>query len=279
MNDLDWIGQAHNKGLDDFRAQLRLANYPRNRMCSFIPTFLEEPSRVPESRRASVDRRGGTAGIGVAYNERVCSAKQRKRGKPNISSVAWTSAMQSPAATGSLTAIENAIDAATSPEDLASRLIPILEASASQPELERTVIATTVSVTQSSYEYWSANLEAMVEELRTPYEPCSSTAPSPQDAVGDCFGGGVDDVDFHGTSPKLLRIASSAGTPPCPPLGESMRAIGKADARGAFGGAFSGAFFGGFPGAIAGGLIGGAGSSIWAGLEKVGELLYCGYAK
>src|SRR5689334_10701117 len=44
-NDYDWVGVAHNRALDDFRAELRKPGILTRNICAFIEDFVAYPQR------------------------------------------------------------------------------------------------------------------------------------------------------------------------------------------------------------------------------------------
>lgn len=130
-NKHDWVGVAHNKAIDDFRKELRKPGRIARNLCDYL-----------------TQKRDAAAAARVALETSPLCPTRAKH-------AAWMP--QSSLATQLLSDIELAVDAASSADDLASRLNQVLDASAALSAGEQEAIAATVSVAQHSYEYWDAN--------------------------------------------------------------------------------------------------------------------------
>jgi hypothetical protein len=306
---MDWVGVAHNRALDAFRDELREPGVLSRNLCSYLLTFVTSDARVPAERAAaraalSAAARREVARKGLAATE-LCGRRPAWR-SAGIASHVWLTAFAPPrwpfapaairrrsqsgepsqAARDLYAQIEASIDAAASSYDLAAYLDPVLDAAAQLGAEEYATIAATVSVAQSSYEYWEVELPSYVDAVAAEYGACLEESQllgyTLTQAEYRCVNqGGTTDSDRAFQEPAewrrarprprlpLLMAVARPGFARVLPgavrqsvVGPGLRAIGKRDAYGAFTGAFAGAFSGGAQGAVLGGIIGGAGASI-----------------
>ncbi len=276
-NRYSWVGEAHNKAIDEFRARVRRPGFLSKNVCAYVEAFVAEPGRIPTERR--IESRGAPykAARDARVEASLCQSPGSLRRGARTGHASTGTGRQSTELSQMLAAAESAVDGASGPEDLAAGLLPILGATASLPEAERVVMEVTLSVAQSSYEYWYAELSSFSQEITTEYDACGSAGPDPIDG---CGGGGLDwgVVSYGRLAPRSAGTLAEPGCPE-PSLGEGMKSIGKSDLKGAFMGAFGGMFAGGLGGAVAGGLTGAMAGSIYAGLENVFLAFYCHYKK
>lgn len=219
-NKYDWVGVAHNRAIDDFRQELRKPGRIARNLCEYLG-------------RRDVERR-------VLTTSNLC-------GRGNASQVTWST-------TEALLAdVENAIEAASDSYELAARLHAVLDAAGALSASEQEVIGATVSVAQSSYEYWEAQFPGFAQEVVAEYGTCADqyrySGYSSDDIRDICVNGGAAQMSQPYSPQSMVRFASFATAA----LPSWFKSVAKADARGAF----AGALFGGLAGA---GSAGGAAS-------------------
>jgi hypothetical protein len=201
-------------------------------------------------------------------------------------------ARQSSAAYNLLSQIDYAIDAAVDAYDLAARLKPVLSAAVSLPYEEYATIAATVSVAQSSFQYWATGYPSYYDALRSEYGACAdrmrSLGYSSSYARDYCMGTSSTAKNYTefrrpglgaGAGPVALMFvrATPRSAQQCPTLGAGYKSIGRGDAKGAFTGAWAGAFTAGVEGAILGAIVGGGGASAATALGLAWDTFwYCG---
>jgi hypothetical protein len=303
-NPMNWVGIAHNRALDDLLKELRKPGVLSRDVCQYLLEFVSSDARVPVDRAGLRRAAGATArrevGRKALRATALCSQRFDRRAsalparvslaayyspRPPFGSASLQSGSPSAAAYGLLEQILAAIDAAVDSYDLAWRLHPVLNAASQLDAIERATIEATVSVAQSSYEYWEAQLPTYVQAVSSEYDPCLynqwSQGYSYDSSLGNCVNGAGAVFQPLSYSPRRAQRHSrsrraahgrdalfSAGAVPLrargvsQSVGEGLKDIGKADAYGAFTGAFAGAFAGGPQGAVLGGIVGAAGASI-----------------
>jgi hypothetical protein len=294
-NQMDWVGAAHNRALDAFRDELRKPGVLTRSVCGYLLTFVAGDARVPAKHARAkaalnVEARGTAARKGLVATE-LCGrelAGSSATITPRVSMAGFfprrppvsygpaprsQSGQLSQAALDLYAQIEGAIDASANSYDLAGRLNPVFDAAAQLGAEEYATIAATVSVAQSSYEYWEGQLPSYVDAVNADYGPCLEESRllgyTFLDAENRCMNGArIDPADWRGARassrfPLLMVVAkphtAGAGRQG---LAQGLKAIGKKDAYGAFTGGFAGAFVGGIEGAALGAIIGGGGASI-----------------
>jgi hypothetical protein len=295
-NQMDWVGTAHNRALDAFRDELRNPGVLTRNVCGYLQTFAAGDARVPAKHarakavlsveaRTNVAKKGLVAtelcgrqfgGPSAALTSRVSMAAFLPRRSPFSGRTAPRSQSSelSQAALDLYAQIESAIDASANSYDLAGRLNPVFDAAGQLAGEEYATIAATVSVAQSSYEYWEGQLPSYIDAVGADYGPCFEESQqlgyTLVDAQNRCMNGWrIDPADWRGGRadsrlPLLMFVArphtAGAGRQS---LSQGLKAIGKRDAYGAFTGAWAGAFAGGgIQGAALGALVGGGGASI-----------------
>jgi hypothetical protein len=298
-NQLDWVGAAHNRALDAFRDELREPGVLTRSVCGYLSTFVAGDARVPAKHARAkaalnAEARGNAARKGLAATE-LCGRELAGPSAAITSRVSLAafvptrpplsrepaprsqSSQPSQAAFDLYAQIEAAIDAAANSYDLAGRLNPVLDAAARLGAEEYATIAATVSVAQSSYEYWEGQLPSYIDAVAADYRPCLEESQllgyTFVDAQNRCLNGSqVAPLDWRGARansrlPLLMVVAKphTAGAGRQSTM-QGLKAIGKKDAYGAFTGGFAGAFVGGFEGAALGAIVGAAGASIATGL-------------
>ena len=286
----EWVGTAHNKMLDDFRKELRKPGILTNNICEYVASFSMSDERLPASAVRATD--GNWRAVqAVTDSSRLCSSNRRFR----LSSLRFESPyaslgpvpVQEPTgeAISLLGEIEQAISVAADARDLASRLNNVLTRAQALPELDRIAIEATISVAQNSFVYWSSQYALFEQEVIAEYSPCieqQMALGATDDIVDACFtgkgGGGAVASGFSTERASLQRLIRARTRRLCgPSLREGFRAIGWADAKGAWTGAFAGGLAGGFAGAVGGALAGGGGNSIFAAGENAWKTLKCMY--
>jgi hypothetical protein len=297
---MDWVGEAHNRALDAFRDELRRPGVLSRSLCGYLLTFVTSDARVPAERAPVRVALGAAARRDVARKSLAATefCGRRPAGRSaGVASQAWLAAFVPPrwplasaarrsqsgelsqAARDLYAQIESSIDVAASSYELAGYLNPVLDAAAQLSAEEHATIAATVSVAQSSYEYWEVELPNYIEAVAAEYGPCLEESQqlgyTLADAEYRCVnGGGTNEAalrepaDWPGgrldPRPRLLLTVARPGSAGRvrQNAGKGLKTIGKNDASGAFSGAWGGAFSGGVQGAVLGAIVGGAGASI-----------------
>jgi hypothetical protein len=286
-NRYDWVGAAHNKALDDFRRELRRPGVLTRNLCEYAQSFAAREERNPRDRALSESDRWSitrTVGDSVAW----CG----RRG-PRVSNTTFTSPFapspvptpQSQQAYEFLGAIEAAVNEAQSSFDLAERLDPLLDRMAALDPIDQAVVGATISVTQSSYEYWETQLTAYHQELLDEYGGCvneqSSSGGDPLTVRDNCLndqGDGAVAFKYPPVGPFSGRLTGLKITPSC--AGSLREGVGKvvsADLKGAFTGAVSGGIAAGLAGVVGGAIAGATAGSTWAAIENAWEVFKCIY--
>jgi len=315
-NPMDWVGAAHNAALDAFLEELNKPGVLTRDICGHILDFSARDERVPSDRRAVANGLAASARRDVARKalarSPLCApatqsasttgeflrlAQLASMEAPGLTTLARAMgfragpARQSSAAYNLLSQVESAIQWAYDSYDLAARLNPILNAAASLAYEEYATVAATVSVAQSSYEYWPTGYTTYYDGIRRDYGACAdqtkSWGYSAYDARNYCMGSSSTTKNYTefgraggrigGERVALMFVrpaSASVRQYQCPTVGEGLRKIGRRDAIGAFGGAFSGAFVGGWEGAALGGIVGGSGGSIATAIELVWDHMW-----
>jgi hypothetical protein len=283
-NPHEWAGVAHNKILDDWRLAMRQPGVLTHNLCGYVVDFVARDERLPRDKQAPLPVRRNAI-VAAAKSSSLCRSNT---GISTLASRGYTrSVAEESEATAALQSlIESAIDQAESPADLAVQLNAVLDAAATLNESEQAVIGATVSVAQSSFEYWDTQYEATVNEVGAEYDQCAADRQASgynSDAARDsCLSGSYFETSYRGWSPSGLfgpRVRGARTSVSCgPSLREGFKNVAKSDAKGAFAGAWAGAF--GAAAGIVGGAILGAGSgSIWAAGENAWSTYWCIMAK
>lgn len=283
-----WVGPAHNRALDDFRSALRKPGVLTDHMCEFVVNFAMMPERVPSAHRVA-GAETWQAARAVADSSARCGAARKTR-LSNISRRSPVGILgpapviqASPDASAILDEIDAAIWNAADAQDLANRLNVLLGRSYALAPAEQELIGATISVAQSSYEYWSQHYPAFEQEVIAEYSPCVEqySAYGETDVLDSCiYGKGTGGAVVLGAPGAALRrqlVARKPATLCGPGLKEGFKKIGSADARGAFVGGM-GAIFGGAS-IVLGALAGAATGSTYAAIENAVSTLICIYAK
>jgi hypothetical protein len=281
-NRYDWVGLAHNQAIEDFRREMRDPRTGNKGFCKHLEEFLTRPERTPSSRREASAQDRASIAQGAVRTLPMC--QQASGQLVSLPKVPAPALKQSSTAVTLYDQILLAVELSDSPLDLAARLHPILDASQSLSSDEQTLIAVTVSVAQSSMEYWGANHEGFAQDAVSRYGTCTSDkvlAGVPfEKALAQCVDAGGDPLPIRGPGrgEPQVRVANSSVLAMCGSgIGPGLRKIGAADAKGAWSGFFSGAILGGR--AVEGALLGGGGASIGAALGLAIEQYICVMAK
>ena len=278
-NPQDWSGAAHNKILDDWRHAMRQPGILTQNLCGYVVDFVARDDRLPLTKQPSLSVRRAAINA-AAESSSLCRSRVRGDARFVAGGVGPNPPQESDAMAALQIQIENAITASESSADLAGRLNNILDAAATLNETERTVVATTVSIAQSSFEYWETQYEVLVNEIGAEYGQCGldrMAAGYSEDAVRDsCMSGTYYEVWFPGSANVLPgRFLSRAKAARCgPSLREGFKKVAKGDAKGAFAGAWAGAF-GAAAGIVGGAILGAASGSIWEAGENAWSTYWC----
>jgi len=266
-NSQEWIGQSHNRALDDFRKSLTNPETMSGRFCDHIIRFAASSERIPSGRPRSDSLSQIRVTASVVSLSPFCASKVSAR-------ALITSPLSTPGASLGINAvqaydliaqIDAAIDAASNSYELAWQLNAILDQAQSLDEFGRLLISATVSVAQNSFEYWESNYPAVAQEVAASCE-LQVRDSSFGDSTSPCFDNIYGAAYLKMGGAGRLDVAFDEGDG----VRDGVKAIVKADAGGAFAGAFNGFLngmalagpVGAFDGAMLGALGGGAGASI-----------------
>jgi hypothetical protein len=286
-NRADWVGVAHNHALDDFRKEMRKPGTLSHSLCKYIAAFASEPDRFPPEKREKGSHDDGKAANAVLATTKLCQqsgAFQPTAFSPREVRAASASAriVQSPATDQLAAAIEAAIYDATDSYDFASRMNPIIDQVASLDPMDQEVILATVSVTQSSFEYWESQYAAAAQEFNREYGSCETDAAnlgySYDEARLRCLNGGFQDALWPSPPPegrpqRTVTLASFTPLRECNLMLQYRRLVW-ADFRGALVGGILG-FVLGPPGVLAGALKGAAAGSLASFIDSTWDLYWC----
>lgn len=283
-----WVGNAHNKAMDDFRKEMRQAGVLSRNICEHVLNFSMSAARAPAGR-AFPEGVNWRAVRAVSDSSSLCGAV----GRPRLSNISLRSPLeplspslavpQSADAVALYSEIETALWNARDASDLANRLTYVLDKSARLPSPEQEAVGATIAVTQDSYEYWHQQYPGFEQEVIAEYGPCIEQYVSygmVGDPIGECVTGkgGVGAVSAREQqSGKVQQLVTIRPRAMCPGGMARARKVAYADATGAFKGAIAGGLAGGIEGAVLGALAGGAAGSILAAIENAIEVLKCIY--
>jgi hypothetical protein len=284
-NYADWVGKAHNKAVDDFFSRLndKTKGAPIN-LCAEILEFAADPARFPAGRDATTREQRRAAAARALSGTGVCGGQFTDARSGNLS---LTSALQNETLTASQTLsaaanslidqIKSASVSATTASGLATALTPILS-QADQLVIsgERDVVYSVASVAQSSFEYWTANLEPQADQTQSTYGGCLVQYSDQGVALSTCMG--ISGVPIVPTSyskpvnPGVFLFAGSLQSSCDSNLSKSNVVLW--DAAGAVGGALLG-WLAGPPGVFSGALSGGLVASLTEGTYQIGSWAWC----
>lgn len=269
-SDMAWVGQAHNKALDDLRAEMRKPGMITNNMCQHLSSFASRADRFPDGRSKVQTRDRLSIAKSLLKDAKICKPEpvnsvslQGEETYSNISTL--------------LTEIENAIDLASDRYDLVQRLSSFWPAVAELSESESAIVAATLVTAQSSFEYWEVEVDRAYREFEAEYAECVRTSSSDgtdyEQARQFCLDGGVLPTLSPRYAPSPARIAglSRRGCA----LSGHFKNLAKADAVGAFTGAIKGALSTGVAGIGGGALVGGIAGSAGSWINSAFELYAC----
>ena len=278
-NPNDWVGQVHNASLDRFRADMRKPGTMTRNVCSYLMDFVAAEDFSPPgatTRIVAAQRNGARA---VAERDPLCRHQYRARAaafrQGDLSEISL-SRSASVIAYGILDAVEVASDR----HDLAQRLLPLLDASASLGEPERSAMQAAISTAQSSYEYWEVELPAAQSEFKAEYYDCASSHKlagyTSDDALAACMGAGAAYMSAPFANPyaKQGPLFLTARFPRSCSLKTQFKRLAGADASGAIIGAVKG-IIGGGAGILAGAAAGAGYGSLAAFLKGTWDLYWC----
>ena len=266
-----WIGEAHNKALDDLRTELRKPGTLTKDFCGFAVGFFSKAERFPAGKSHGAANDRVQAAKAIAKEATLCRSVQ-------TSNVALQSGVSS-AALDLANKIQYDIDLASNRYDLRTRLAARWQAALGLNAMEYEIIASTLSTAQSSFEYWETEVVRANQEFEAEYSRCADEAfADGYDEAGArqvCLEGKIIPTldDWH-TVPRLFRVVAFHPTPGCG-LSSHFKTLAKSDAGGAFGGAVKGGLTGGLAGIIPGALVGAAVGSATSWAYSAWELYWC----
>lgn len=190
-NKYDWIGQAHNAFLDVMRREAIAGKKAPKDLCARAQQFL---ATHPDARfREGLARYGQRLRLASTN----CELGKSKAGA-EVSQTALPSRSNAPVPELSATAqsavdeMKAAVESATDANHLAALLSPIYDATSSMDSVDTAIVQVGVSVTQSSFEYWTneSNMQPFVQQAETEWDACSTYQ-------------GSEDLYFRGRRSKL----------------------------------------------------------------------------
>ena len=278
-NQFALVGRAHNRAMEDFRAELRKPGVLTSNICEHVLEFAARDERLPEDHRIARALRRDLAASG-ARNSPLCSRSLLASGYAPASYRVRREEPSAQLLTLS-SQLESAIEYSTDRYDLAGRLNAILDQASALSEDENAVISAAVAVAQESYDYWEVNLSGFTQEFESEYGQCATDRKAEgytyEDARGSCIGGSTTYQTFWKwpTAPDAINGLVSRFRRTCGPgLKDGFREVVRADARGAFSGAVSG-LKAGLSGVIGGAILGGTSASTWAAAENAWTTFWC----
>lgn len=275
-NHADWVGKAHNKALDEFFAKMIADKGTPQDFCARLLEFTSHPARLPAGMVQGTREQRRAAALSGLSRTGACSSRLTG----DASSVTWPLGLFSAANFGAtldsvsdaadylLDKIANAQVQAMNAEDLATALTPILGEADQLVSEERELVYATASITQSSYEYWLANITPQSEQVDVTYGPCLGQYTDQSYALDTCIGitSGITQTGYDKAGMTGRIIFASSTQSGCADY-LNRGTIGADDLKGAAGGAFNGFRTGGLqgilPGAVFGGAYASAASSWW----------------
>ncbi len=268
QNRMDFVGVAHNRAMDQIRAEVRKSR-PRD-LCKVIerlavaadlgPAFKgsanNESHRV---RKAAFDNIGCRGRNGRGHLAAEQSLPLSGPGFALASYAQGEDADFSPLGWELVWQVGYAADAASSSADLAGMLAAISASAQSLTADEAAAIDAVTSVSLSSFEYWEQNGAAAAQEIQTAY--------------GSCLSGGGGDGCYYATSAPNFRasaphfmLVSNRGTP-ASKCEYNWRFVGAGDVWGATTGLTIGLKYaktwqGAVVGLFAGAVVGSGGANV-----------------
>ena len=269
--EVSWVGETHNKALNDLRAAMRKPGLMTNNICEYVAAFVANAERFPDGKAS------GKATDRLSIAKAVLKDGKRCKQDPVTAVV-----RQGDAGTSDIGELSNRIqaeiDLAADRYDLARRLSPFWVTAAGLNESEAAIIGATLATAQSSFEYWEVEIDRANQEFETEYGECARTASSngyDYDVARQvCLEGDAQPAIGPNYAPSPSRIASLSAKQRCR-VGVHFKNLAKADAAGAFGGAVKGAMTAGLPGVVPGAVVGGVAGSATSWFYSAWELYWC----
>jgi hypothetical protein len=284
INRHDWVGLAHNRAIDEFRAGLRRGEISHD-LCNDLVEFASAAERLPAEARATT---------GSRVQRRKLARRGLEMGQCAGRIVGVTGAIPlqlvqtadvAPETRAMLDQVTSAAAVSASSGELAAALIPIVEASAQLPGGESAIVQAAASVAQSSTEYWEANLDATKHDYDVAYGACMGQYGSLEEGTSACLGisgGGPAPTINRGTRARGLWLTQGA-TINCNRL--RAREVVDNDVTGGIAGGIAGFWLGtaGGPaapatasaGALGGALLGAASNSIGTFAWRWAQTTWC----
>ena len=285
LNYADWVGRAHNKALDEFFAAMLSDQTTGKDFCARVLEFMSEAARVPsEKNQGTREQRRSYAVRGLTATQ-ACRGQLTDKGSPivwlvgtvGVGTFAASVDGVSAAANSLLDQIGSAQSAAKTASGLATSLTPILTQADQLVSGERDLVYATASVTQSSFEYWLANMVPQSEQVDMTYGGCLGQYTDQARALSTCMGivgGGITPTGYrHFGDQGRVTFTASTQTTGCDGY-RDMGAIGAYDFGGAVvGGAWG--LFGGPGGVLLGAINGGGAASATESWAQFGRWAHC----
>jgi hypothetical protein len=196
-----WVGVAHNRAMDELRAEVR--SFRPKDLCRVIERIAVD-SRITGSAGAAAELRQARK---AAFDQVGCRGNRsdtRRSAASDLDALHAASLMAaedfelSAQGWALVDQVMAAGAGAATAADLATELAGITSAAAALPADEASVVEAAASVSLSSFEYWTQNAQAMADEMAAAY--------------GTCVEGGGGDGCFYVTGRSIWRAA------PAPPV-------------------------------------------------------------
>jgi hypothetical protein len=268
---MSWVGQAHNKALDDLRAEMRKPGVMTNNVCEYVAGFASHVDRAPAGKAKGSQKDRASIAKAVQKEAKLCRPepvstvlKQEDGAYSSISALLYQ--------------VETEVESASDRYDLAQRLAPLWSTAAGLSESESAIVGATLATAQASFEYWEVEVDRAYREFEAEYAECARTSSSDgydyDQARLVCLDGGLLPTFAPQYAPSPARIAGLMPRRGCA-LSSHFKTLAKADAVGAFTGAIKGAITTGVPGIAGGALVGGIVGSAGSWLNSAWELYVC----
>jgi len=176
-NPMDWVGAAHNRGIDLIRAEIRGHRLPWKGMCETVSQLYTRDAFLPANHKISKSEaltaaRNGAAMTSFCKGKIPSSTTASPSGDAAISGSLAVAPNRTDVTVESLAGdIAAAIDGATSVDGYSSTASAIAAQSDTMSAEAQAAVYGEASVGVSSLEYWSGNINDVIAEVYNEY-PC-----------------------------------------------------------------------------------------------------------
>lgn len=173
-NPHDWVGVEHNRMLARFQSELAKPGVLSRNTCDYL-LDLAVGWQLANAKDVSLSARRGAALAGLETTG-LCTAAKTSRLKGTsatpVSRIRQEEYVLSPEATELTNRVQTAVEYAANSYDLRTRLSPVLDASSRLNPIDKEIVQATISVAQSSYEYWEQEDASMQDQFYEDYGTC-----------------------------------------------------------------------------------------------------------